>query len=94
MMDKETSKKYLMIVYNKLREESKTNSHIEQGRLDRAFGIALRKEKYDKYYTTWTGCTCPDSQNRSQFICKHRLALMLEHGEDIMLMIFEGIPIS
>jgi uncharacterized Zn finger protein len=94
MMDKKTSKHDLMATYNLLKEEAKTNSHIEEGRLNRALGIAMRKESYEKYYTTFTGCTCPDQANRSQFICKHRLSFMLEHGDDISLMLFEGTPIS
>ena len=94
MITKRASKESILQAYNKLKEEMKTNSHIEVGRLNRALGIVQRKEKYDKYYTTWTGCTCADSMNRSQFICKHRLALMLENAEDVLLMIFEGTPIQ
>ena len=94
MMEQKTSKKSIMACYNLLKKEMETNPHIESGRLDRALGIVMRTEKYDRYGTTWTGCLCPDSRNRSQFICKHRLALMLEREEDIRLMLFEGTRIS
>ena len=94
MIDKLSNKESLMKAYNALKKESLTNSHVEIGRLNRALGIAMRKEKYDRYGTTWTGCLCPDDQHRSQFICKHRLALMLENAEDLFLMLFEGTPIQ
>jgi len=95
MIDKIVTRKDLMRGYNLLKELSKTNSHVETGRLDRALGLVMRKEKYDKYATTWTGCTCADDQNRGRiFVCKHRLAYMMEHTDDLLLVIFEGTPIN
>jgi hypothetical protein len=86
------TKSEIMKIYNFLKNESKTNTHVEAGRLDRALGILMCGEaESGKYYTTLTGCTCMDGLSRHQFICKHRLAFMMEkHPEEIVKLAFEG----
>lgn len=52
---------------------------FEPGRLNRALGLAMRKnaqDKFDEYNTTEDHCDCPDSEIR-QAICKHRIAKYL-----------------
>jgi hypothetical protein len=95
MIAERASKQNILQAYNKLKAEMQAgNTHIEEGRLNRALGLALRKESYDKYFVQWTGCTCADAYNRPQFICKHRLAFMMEHVDELLEMIFLGTPIQ
>lgn len=60
--------------YNALRRTAP-----DTGRLNRALGIALRKDQEPRYRTTPTSCDCPDATYSRQ-VCKHRIALMLQEG--------------
>lgn len=68
----------LFTAYNKVRPLAK-RGRIEQGRLDRGLGLALRRAKYyhEKYGSTLTSCGCPDTLYRPGFVCKHRIAIQL-----------------
>ena len=74
-MNKPT-KSRLFTVYNRARGVAHQGV-IDRGRVDRALGILQTKEREEKYYTTISGCDCPDSQYHPNTICKHRLALMM-----------------
>ncbi len=65
----------LMRSYQAARKVAKTGeAGIEIKRLNKALGLAMRKN-YDREYVTSTqACNCPDKRG---YICKHRLALML-----------------
>jgi hypothetical protein len=69
------------IYYTELEELSKTRLDIEPGRLAKASDIAFfNKSTNKKYKTTLHRCECYDSAYRSiQYICKHRLALLLKY---------------
>ena len=49
----------------------------EAGRLNRALGLAQRKDCPSKYVTTESSCTCPDFWYR-HIRCKHIIALVLK----------------
>jgi len=80
-------------MYNFLKEKSKTNPSIEIGRLNRALGLVMSEDKEGKakrYLTDFTTCFCPDHWQRGgTFICKHRLAFMIEHPMDTMIVAWE-----
>lgn len=48
----------------------------EKGRLNRALGLAQRKDCTSSYITTTSTCTCPDFWYRATR-CKHIIALVL-----------------
>lgn len=64
--------------YNKAKEQTKPGGKLEEGRVNRALGLCLSKDKYNlmlkKYETTVVGCLCPDRMHRSYW-CKHRIAV-------------------
>jgi len=65
----------LFTVYNHTRKVL----FFEPGRLNRALGLAMRKNvkvKFQEYNTTEDHCDCPDSEIR-EAICKHRIAKYL-----------------
>jgi len=63
--------------YNILKGDTTVYPRFEINRLRKALGLAQRRNKETKYYTTLESCTCPDHVHRNFFVCKHRLALML-----------------
>jgi hypothetical protein len=64
--------------YNMLKGDTTVYPRFEINRLNKALGLAQRKNKESRYYTTLTSCTCPDHVHRNFFVCKHRLAAMLQ----------------
>lgn len=58
---------------------ARASGRIDRKRLDKALGIAQRRERHP-YITTLTFCSCPDFQIRLQGRgpCKHQYALMLK----------------
>ena len=64
----------LFTAYNQARKLA-YQGHLDMERVNRALGIALRKEPRP-YYTTTERCDCADSVGRSAqgVVCKHRIA--------------------
>jgi hypothetical protein len=71
-----TERSRLFVAYNHARRAAKTG-RLERRRLDRALGLALRKDQTPRYHTTLHGCSCRDAEIHPGAICKHRLKLML-----------------
>ena len=67
----------LFAAYNRARHAAKEGA-IDPRRLNRALGLALRKEPASGYHTTLRSCDCRDAEIHPRVICKHRLALMLK----------------
>lgn len=73
-------KSAIFSVYNKAVVASKTNPELETNRVHRGMGLAMSKALIGKnrpYNTTIKTCNCPDNK-RTFFICKHRVAVMIE----------------
>jgi hypothetical protein len=66
----------LWMAFNCLRPLAKER-HIDTGRLNRALGLAQRRDQATEYETTLDSCTCDDSFFRPSQVCKHRLAALL-----------------
>lgn len=49
----------------------------DKGRLNRALGLAQRRNAQERYITTTTACSCPDAKYNHGKPCKHRTALLL-----------------
>jgi hypothetical protein len=77
-------------VYNILKQDTKDTPAITLARLNKALGIVMTKDYVNKYYTTMTSCTCPDSSQRGFFVCKHRLALFMQNAQETLLLRFNG----
>lgn len=60
--------------YNHARPAARSGA-IDEGRLNRALGIALRNDP-QKYGETTRMCLCPDAKAPGHF-CKHRLRMIL-----------------
>ncbi len=73
------NKSSLFHIYNILKNDSLAIPNITTQRLNKALGIAQKKEHERPYFTNMDSCTCPDSMQRHPIICKHRLAFMLTH---------------
>lgn len=73
------SKSSLMVAYNTAR--TMVN---DQGRLNRGFGLAQRKDTTTEYVTTVTSCTCKDFYYRGRAVgsCKHMLSLALSQASE------------
>ncbi len=67
--------------YNALRRESVATGLVDAGRLNRALGLALRKDhgNCEMYNTTANGCNCKDAYYQHG-LCKHELAIRLMEG--------------
>ncbi len=52
---------------------------LDQARLNRALGIAQRKQEAERYVTTAYACSCPDNRIR-HVLCKHSIALVLKEA--------------
>lgn len=81
-------KSSLFHMYNIFKKDSQSFSAITIQRLNKALGICMTKDYVNKYYTTMTSCTCPDSSQRGFFVCKHRLALMMQNPTDTLQLRF------
>jgi len=66
----------LFVAYNHARRAAKLG-RLEKRRLDRALGLAMRRDQTPKYHTTLRGCSCRDAEIHPSVWCKHRLALAL-----------------
>jgi len=75
-------------MYNILRAEINNVPTITPARLNKALGIAQTKKYERPYYMTIDTCTCPDSVQRTNIVCKHRLALMLQNPTTTLLLKF------
>lgn len=84
------TKKSLFTLYNILRNDSKEYTSITKSRLNKALGLAQKKDSDRPYYTTIQSCTCPDATQRSNFVCKHRLALMLLNPQETLELRFNN----
>lgn len=71
-----TERSRLFVAYNHARRAAKAG-RLEKRRLDRALGLALRKDQRPRYHTTLHGCSCRDAEIHPRAWCKHRLALAL-----------------
>jgi hypothetical protein len=78
-------------MYNIFRQDSKTVKSINLQRVNKALGILMTKDYVNKYYTTMTSCTCPDSSQRGLFVCKHRLALMMQNATETLELRFNDM---
>ena len=84
------SKKYrsaIFAAYNKAVAASKTNPRLEVNRVHKAMGLALKKVLIGDtrpYNATIKTCDCPDSC-KTNFVCKHRIALMIEQRANELL---------
>jgi hypothetical protein len=67
----------LFAAYNRARHAAAIG-RLERGRLDRALGLAMRRDQEPRYETTLTGCTCMDAQIHPATWCKHRIWLALK----------------
>jgi len=68
----------LFAVYNRARRAAR-QGRLDRGRLDRALGLAMRKDQTARYCTDVRACSCPDAAYRLRVSpCKHRIAVMLE----------------
>jgi hypothetical protein len=83
-----------MRMYNFLKARIPDNPRIEIKRLNKALGIVMSgdtSDKQKKYITSFTDCFCPDHWQRGgTFICKHRLAYMIEHPKETVTLAWEG----
>lgn len=74
----DTPRSLIFKYYNRAKEQTKPGGKLEKGRVNRALGLCLSKERYDlmlkKYQTTVIDCTCPDRTHRVYW-CKHRVAV-------------------
>lgn len=72
----QTNMSLLFTAFNR----AKAHDIFEPARLRRALGYLQRKDQSwrEKYATTLDHCECGDAQWRPEYVCKHRLALMLE----------------
>jgi hypothetical protein len=67
----------LFAAYNHARRAAAIGQ-LERGRLNRALGLAMRRDQTPRYVTTLAACSCPDHWHRGpRVICAHRLKLML-----------------
>lgn len=77
-------------LYNILKGDIPSTPTIELSRLNKALSIVQTNGYERKYFTTISGCTCPDATMRGTFVCKHRLAYMLTHPDDTLFLRFNG----
>lgn len=73
---KASDRSRLFRVYNAARH-AVSMGRLEKRRLDRALGLAMRRDQTPKYHTTLRGCSCRDAEIHPSVWCKHRLALAL-----------------
>jgi hypothetical protein len=69
----------LMAAYNKAKHVAKTTDRLDEGRVDRAWGMLMKgnlESKTLEYGTTIEECQCPDSTIRGM-VCKHSIGLMI-----------------
>jgi hypothetical protein len=69
----------LMKAYNKAKVVAKTTDRLDEGRVDRAWGLLMKgnlESKAIEYGTTIGECQCPDSSIRGM-VCKHSIGLMI-----------------
>ena len=81
-------KRSIFVVYNVMKKDIATTPSITRSRLNKALGLAQRKNYDRPYHTTLSSCTCPDAMQRSTIVCKHRLALMMNNPQETLKMRF------
>lgn len=72
-------KSLLFTAYNCARRLAREHK-LDEGRLNRGFGLALSKEfqvDYHNYISTDRNCNCPDATYRDPITCKHQIAIAL-----------------
>jgi hypothetical protein len=73
---KASDRSRLFRVYNAARH-AVSMGRLERRRLDRALGLALRKDQTPRYHTTLRDCSCRDREIHPSVWCKHMISLAL-----------------